>query len=73
MFAHDLIPTLLIVLIPGESVDQELLRAPAMLLHCFLNEVDSDLNWNDLALKDNTVDQIAIWGTAISLEARGQI
>ena len=56
MFAHDLIPTLLIVLIPGESVDQKLLSAPAVLLHCFFNEINSDLNWNDLAFKDNTVD-----------------
>ena len=67
MFAHDLVPTALVVLVPGESIDQELFLVPAMLLHGLLDQVDCDLYWHYLALKDDAVNQISVWGPAISL------
>ena len=67
MFPHNFIPTLLVVFIPGESIDKELLGVPSVPLHSFLDEVDSNLDWNNLALKDDAVNQIAIWGATVSL------
>lgn len=69
VFAHDLEPSLIVVLISGEAIDQVLFIGPPVLLHSFFNQLDCDLDWDNFALEDDAVNQIAIWRTAISLIA----
>jgi hypothetical protein len=60
VFAHDVNPSLLVVLIPWETINQELLGAPPMLLHSFLDQLDRDFDWYNLTLKDDAIYQLAI-------------
>ena len=70
MLSHNFDPSLLVVFVSWEAVNEELLVGPPVLLHGLFYQVDSDLDWNNFSLQDNIVDQLAIWGAAISLLKR---
>ncbi len=55
--SHDLVPSLIVVLIAREAVNKELFRAPALLLHGCLDEAASDGDRYNLAILDNLVDE----------------
>ena len=66
--AQNLFPTVLIVLVAGKSVDQELLLGPSVLFHSFFDQVDSDFYRHDFAFEDDAVDQLAVGAAAVSLQ-----
>ena len=55
-FAHDFIPSRVVVLIAGEAIDEELSCAPAVLLHRFLDQTTSDRHGHYLTLIDDLLD-----------------
>jgi hypothetical protein len=55
--AKDLIPSIKVVLITRESINQEALFVPSMLFHTLLQQLACNLYWNDLSLNDALVDQ----------------
>ena len=56
MLCQYLIPTILVVLIPGEAIDEKLFGAPSMFFHCFLDQIYGNFDGNNLALKNDAID-----------------
>ena len=63
----DLHPARLVVIITWETVDEELLGRPAVVLHCLLDQLDSDLDRHDASFDDDLVDKFSILAAAVTL------
>jgi hypothetical protein len=65
--AQNALPTILVILIAGEAIDQEALLIPSMLLHASFQELASDINRDDLTLNDVLIDQSGSIWSGVSL------
>ncbi len=70
MLVHDLVPTLEVVRVAGETIDEEAgdgLLGSSMLLHSSTEELDRDLNGDNLAFVNVVVNEIGVLASSGTL------
>ena len=67
--SHHINPAFLIVLVPWEPIDEELLGGPTVLFHSLFDEVDGDLDWHDIACNYNRVYELSLLAATVSFRS----
>ena len=66
---HNALPSILIILVSWESINEEVLLVPTVLLHCFFNKRDCNIDRNNLSLHNNIINQLTVRAATISLHS----